>query len=362
MKQIIRLIITVALAFTVSNISLLSQFGGGNGTAASPYQIHNKTHFNLLTDSTNNSNPNMPNWSNGKYFKLMNNIIDTVRTIINNFGGHFDGNGFKIVLGIDVPNSGAGLFGMLSNTVISTISNVITEGYVKGSGKVGSIVGYAMGNSSVSVITIKNCINNCNVTGISFAQCVGGIAGYTVNCNIENCINNGKISARIYAGGIIGQATAGKIVNCTNTGEISSNRVGGITGCYIGTMENCVNTGEISGDSLVGGLNGHLHIGSKIIDCINIGTVRGNILVGGISTSADEDAGIEISNCENNGLVIGNDKVGGILGYLRQGRISNCVNSGVVEGKTTKTGCIVGEKAGGTVTNCHYDMQMCKEE
>ena len=338
MKQIIKtIIVTVALfafAHTVSNIALLAQFDGGDGTEESPYQIRNKIHFNLLTDSTNM--PITPNWSSGKYFILTDNITDTVRTIIGNissynnvsFQGNFNGNGFKIVLGISVQSNNVGLFGMLGNN--SSISNVAVEGYVKGLDR------------------------------------VGGIAGYTesYNCNIENCINNAKISGRRYTSGIIGYNVEGNITNCTNTGEISSiiDRVGGIAGIHNGgTMKNCRNSGRISGESFVGGLSGRLYNDGKIINCINIGSVKGNYLVGGISTSADEGPNIEISNCVNSGLIIGNDRVGGILGYISSGTISNCINIGTVKGNI-KTGCIVGEKAGGTVTNCHYDMQMCGEE
>ena len=371
MKQIIRLIITVALAFTVSNISLLSQFGGGDGTATSPYEIHNKAHLEALSDSIiyspSNNNTKDYNWSRDKHFKVMNDITDTVRTVIgsesNYFQGNFDGNGFKIVLGIDVPSSGVGLFVFIGtkvniNNII--ISNLITEGYVKGgSYLVGSIVGYA------TRVTIKNCINNCDVTAISsdMGQQVGGIAGFVTYCNIENCINNGKIFALSRdAGGIVGHESDSKITNCTNTGEISSkDEVGGIAGCSFGTIENCMNSGRISGDNCVGGISGWSLLDSKIINCINIGTVKGNSVVGGISSSIEWGFNAKISNCVNSGLIIGNDRVGGILGYIEAGTISNCINTGTVKGNT-KVGCIVGEKTGGTVINCHYDKQMCSGE
>jgi hypothetical protein len=52
----------------------------------------------------------------------------------------------------------------------------------------------------------------------------------------------------------------------------------------------------------------------------------------------------------------------GIVGFSFYAEIHNCINTGVVEGKTKNVGCIVGKKEGGTVINCHYDMQMCDEE
>jgi len=369
MNKLSKTIVTVAFALTVStvsNIALLAQFGGGDGTVNNPYEIHNKTHFNLLTDSVNNST-NTPNWSDGKYFILMNDITDTVRTIIGvsgsrSFQGNFDGNGFTIVLGIDIPNTSyIGLFGYIwaYNSSSVSISNLVTEGYVKGFSSVGGIVGFVFGDSTA----IKNCINNCDVISSSSSR-IGGIAGYAGDCHIENCINNGKISALSYIGGIVGQAIYGvKIVNCTNTGEIYSTEdvVGGIAGCCYDTVANCRNSGKISGYKSVAGISGHLHNKSKIINCINIGTVKGISIVGGISTSIDEEPNVEIFNCINSGSIIGTDRVGGILGHISSGTISNCINTGTVKGDT-KTGCIVGGKAGGIIKNCHYDKQMCSGE
>ena len=374
MKKLSTKIVTVASIFTistVSNFSLLAQFGGGDGSAASPYEIHNKAHLNLLTDSVNSS-VGTTNWSRNKYFKLMNNITDTVRTIIGTnairrFEGHFDGNEHKIVLGINSTNASfTGLFGIVGHN--STISNVTVEGYVKGSqARVGGIAG-TIGTTGATT-TIKNCIYNCDVTGSSvFSSYIGGICGEMTNCYIENCINNGKVSGNIDIGGIVGIGGIGSIKNCTNTGEISSSiqTVGGIAGDCSGTIENCINSGRISGNNFVGGIIGSLDAttanrNDKIIGCLNIGDIKGNDAVGGIISSAVVD-NAEISNCENHGLVVGNDLVGGILGYLQAGTVSNCINGNVVEGKTKNVGCIVGKKNGGTVINNHYDMQMCNEE
>ena len=383
MKNIFHSIVTVAFAFTVGNgNALFAQFGGGNGTATNPYEIHNKAHFNLLTDSVNNSKSSPNNWSYGKHFKLMNNITDTVKTVIgsdmgNNryFEGNFNGNGFKIVLDIiDTQSNNVGLFRVVKN---ADISNVTVEGYVKGSCRVSGIVGYADGTSTI----IQNCINNCNVTGIRIsshncAQYVSGILGYGINWTIENCINNGKILVNTtyinghgVGGGIAGSSSDGKIVNCTNTGEISSasilknDRIGGIIGQFYNTIiENCINSGKVSGDSSVGGICGrNSAYNSKIINCLNIGDIKGNSSIGGISGgSVSSSSPLEIENCVNSGLIIGTDEVGGIVGHLIQGRVSNCINGGVVIGNTNVGGIIGYKTASGTVvSNCHYDKQMC---
>jgi len=69
-----------------------AQFGGGDGTAESPYEIWINAHFIELADSVNNGN----NWSQEKYFQLMDYITDSIRIVIGNcnepFQGHFEGN------------------------------------------------------------------------------------------------------------------------------------------------------------------------------------------------------------------------------------------------------------------------------
>ena len=307
MKLLCKILLAFAFAFTVGNgNALFAQFGGGNGTYANPYQIKTRQHLELLADSVNNGN----NWSKNKYFKVMNDITDTVRTVIgrtetNNSGyerffqGHFDGQNHKIVLGIiNNSSNNVGLFGCIysdDNSVI-TISNVTVEGYVKSLDSgwcVAGIVAFSsieiMGKQN-GIIVIKNCINNCDVTNTNslpddfYVSMTGGIIGFQeIHGNIENCINNGKIIGDGVLGGISGRSILmGKIVNCTNTGEISSissrksivTAVGGILGDdAFGIIENCINSGRISGDSLVGGISGCSRY-SKITNCINIGTVK----------------------------------------------------------------------------------------
>jgi hypothetical protein len=69
-----------------------------------------------------------------------------------------------------------------------------------------------------------------------------------------------------------------------------------------------------------------------------------------------------VNNCENYGLISGDYMAGGIAGGIGNNvTISNCFNGGVVEGSGS-VGCIVGLNEGGTIINCHYDMQMCGGE
>ena len=334
-------IVTVAFTLTVSTVSNIcfAQFGGGNGTQASPYEIRTRQHLELLADSVNNGN----NWSRNKYFKVMNDITDTVRTIIgernktiaNAFKGNFDGQNFRIVLGINKPNNSyndVSLFGYCDYN--TTISNVITEGYVKGGYYVGGIVGMADATT-----TITNCINNGKISALNSYSCVGGIVGFVGRTTTTtNCINNGDIIGNSSVGGIVGHGEV------NNTITIS--------------IKNCINNGDIIGNSSVGGIAG-LTGNSNIENCINIGKISGTSNVGGISGSCSKI----IENCINSGLIIGSSYVGGISGSLQStNTVSNCFNSGVVIGNTY-IGGIIGEKSYTTtiiVSNCYYDKQMCR--
>ena len=400
----------ISFAFTVSNVALLSQYSGGKGTESDPYQIANKADMETLANSVNNGFY----YSRNKYFKLMNDITDSLTKTIgygdgmSTFEGNFNGNNKKITLAIN-GNDYLGLFGTARN---ANIYDLIIDGYVRGrylssTSKppyyIGGICGeFWYGN-------ISNCINYCKIEGLSR---VGGICGCAMNVNIFNCTNYGDIEGERLIGGIcgvtydnefnfddykkifiadcinygnikgldtstyvgtyvggIGGFIANNALSCKNYGNISGhNTVGGIAGCFATTndlkkLSYCENSGNVSGVFAVGGISGHTHDDSEYSYCINIGTVKGDSLVGGIAGGYDnenKDKNGNIYNSINSGLVVGKHIVGGIIGRCR-GTVKNCINTGTVKGNT-KTGCIVGENEGGTVINCHYDTQTCGEE
>jgi len=172
-------------AFLVSNVSLLSQFGGGDGTVIDPYQISTAAHLELIADSVRNGN----NWSNGKYFIVTNDITDSVRTMIGgnewyyrSFQGNFDGGGHTITLAIDrtgIWSAGySALFG--SVFVTSSFKNIIVDGYVNGYVRASGIIVYIRKIYDSTTITINNCINNAKITADeewnSWRNCCGCMA------------------------------------------------------------------------------------------------------------------------------------------------------------------------------------------
>lgn len=71
-KQLIPLIIT--LLFFMGN-NCFAQFGGGNGTAGTPYLISNETQLHYFSSEINGTNS--ANYI-GKYFKLTANLSEAV--------------------------------------------------------------------------------------------------------------------------------------------------------------------------------------------------------------------------------------------------------------------------------------------
>jgi len=163
-----------------------AQFSGGSGTNAEPYQITSKADMEALADSVNNGN----NWSANKYFKLMNDITDSVRTVIGSnfaFTGNFFGNSKKITVSINKPNEDfVGLFG---GTFGAVISDLTVDGIIVGRNYVAGIAGQTNGGK------ISNSSNNSDITGDNF---VGGIAGRMVGGTVINaCFNTGNINKKI---------------------------------------------------------------------------------------------------------------------------------------------------------------------
>ena len=324
-----------------------------------------KQHLEELADSVENSPSNNPitlrNWSAGKYFKLMNDIDDSVRTVIGMysggyepyteaFQGDFDGNNKKITLAIDIKGNKQNRHVALFSHIISCwlvddippshIHHLIVDGYViydndVRHGFTGGIVGYNDFGAEISY-----CINRSNVTSSNI--CTGGITGHNEG-TISHCYNFGNI---------------------IHTGNSDMAAIGGIAGhsAYCKFITYSHNSGNIiSATSFVGGIVGLLDYGNEISYCINIGTVKGGSIVGGIIGGYNSSSDIDnMYNCINSGLIVGKHIVGGIIGR-NKGAVKNCINTNTVKGNT-KVGCIVGENDGGTIENCHYDKQICSGE
>ena len=238
------IILLLAFALTISNIIAQTTsgqeykpFGGGEGTEQNPYEIYTKQHLEELADSVNNGYY----WSQDKFFHLMNNIDDSVRTIIGlgptsidfelicllkrntqksswetlknhfhkgkidsnlskSFQGYFNGMGHKITLAINMPTANnIGLFGCVSGNGL--ILDLDVEGYVIGNSCVGGIIGYLRKSfTTQSFYMVSECRNYATITSTDgeFSS-AGGIIGVAVGGKknsifIDRCINNGSVN------------------------------------------------------------------------------------------------------------------------------------------------------------------------
>jgi len=338
---------------TVKNLN--AQFGGGDGLSkATAYEIYTKAHLQELHDSMLVIIiPPFTNWTNGKHFRLMNDI-DNVDFIIGGgifyFQGHFHGGGNRITLEINASVSYVALFTGLGGG--GSIDSLEVDGYVTNSASSGfaaGIVSHIIGMGNV----VSNSTNNATITCNAFAGhgASGIINILPYGSLVLNCINNGTIISN-FSGLAAGIATnvTGDVINSINNGKI------------IVTHNNNIAMGYD-----VGGVVSGTADNAKILGSLNLGTIEVNVITvgatGGIGGIVGGTYGknAKISHNSNHGFIKSNRTTGGVVGFLSSGNTAeNNFNSGVLEGATI--GCIVGENAGGTIINNHYDEQMCGEE
>jgi hypothetical protein len=240
MKKLFTTTLIIAFVFTVSNLNA-QPFGGGDGLSeATAYEIYTRQHLEELADSVNFGY----NWSKGMFFILMNNIEDSVRTVIGrgptpfraeeticllrrstqkttwnriketyrkeykdlslaqSFQGYFNGGGYQIVLAINIPTEdNVGLFGCVSGNGL--ILDLDVAGYVIGRSRVGGLVGYVRkGLNTQSFYSFIQCISYATVTSTdgknTEAGAIIGVAagGKKNTIFIDRCQNSGWINNR----------------------------------------------------------------------------------------------------------------------------------------------------------------------
>lgn len=375
----------------------------GSGTAADPYQIGNadqlmwfaakvngstkKSTSNLCAKLTSDIDLTGKEWTPiGCY----NSNSDCVY-----YGGTFDGAGHT-VSGLTINNAKQyqALFGYVKG---GTIQDLTVKGSVKTSTTSSS---YAAGIVSYgNPVTVKNCINEADVTVTGNGYAAGIIANtYGTGSKIDNCRNKGDISGKGgYLGGILGNAFGKtEITSSFNDGNITSTAVsksfpycvGGIAGNAGNAAANsvitrCGNTGNITSPLKgTGGIVGRL--AGTVENSYNLGKVTGVYETGGIA-GASSAANSQVNSCYNRGEIIGvapnktiSDKtakgIGGIVGNTTgvscKVMVKNCYNTGEVYNETGITnvvaGGIIGNSSGhdskgnvsttnlATATNCWY--------
>lgn len=165
----------------------------GNGTATDPYKISDSSDLANLRVRVNQGYT-----FTGDFFALTNNIsipgTNTWQPIGNEqktFNGIFDGNGYTISnLNLTSEYSRNGLFGSIRNAKIVNLQlkNIRMTGTINTEVCLGSLVGYAKGDCTLSNIFVTNSQLTPSITGNGYLM-VGGLVGYSnaYNLRIRNC-------------------------------------------------------------------------------------------------------------------------------------------------------------------------------
>ena len=192
----------------------------GSGTIQDPYQITRPADLRMFNDSE------------GKYFRLMNDLDlqGYEHNVISCFQGTFDGNG-KTIRNLSVTtNEDAGLFQSIG--VNGTVKNLNLESVqITGEGSVGAVAGAVSG--TIQNVEVRSGAVICT-SGIQ--KTVGGIAGYVdASGKVTDCVSYASVTGE-EAGGIAGRICDGYIADCYVAGTVngtgSSPKAGGIFGIY----------------------------------------------------------------------------------------------------------------------------------
>lgn len=337
----------------ISPAMAIAQFAGGDGSAASPWQIETKAqldqvrnnltaHYVLNNDIVFDAadfEPTGDFYNGGTGWQPIGGPVTDVDTP---FGGSFDGNGFSIS-GLQITNDAAndtfnfGLFGVVRGAEITNLTLIDVDFSANQSGSLGGIVGFAQNGT----LFVNNHVQGGTLNGF---RRVGGVVGRFQG--LESLLSESSSSATVkandmpdagFAGGLVGVMTNSPLVSRSHS---------------TGNVENLA-TGSNAGD--VGGLVGYMRTVTAIRFSYSTGTVTVaggnsgiNRGIGGLVGRIDEDA-IEIrsSYTTSDVVVLGNDNrsIGGLVGRMTDGEIVNSYASG----KMHFGGTIVRDQVGGLV-------------
>jgi hypothetical protein len=323
----------IILAVSLSTWTQAATYGGGSGTAESPYEIWTPEQMNTI-------GANSDDWN--KHFKLMADIdmsaytgtqYNIIGTDYNTpFTGTFNGNEHKISHLTYVTTVFAeyvGLFGYAENAVIQNlhIENITISAIGRDYERVN--VGGLVGENNNGDLT--NCSMTGSITITGGSSSVGGIAGSNYGL-LTDCHAAGSVYGTDGSGGLAG-SNSGIITNCYAVCSVEGvTDTGGLVGTnWEGIISQSYATGSVHGlDSCTGGLVGY------------------NVLEKSTITA-----------CYATGSVSGTDSVGGLVGYLGDSTITHCYATGQVSSTGTSVGGLVGSISSGygIAAMCFWDTQ-----
>ena len=292
MKKILTVILALTMIASLLAVAPLSAsadvwdgtvataFAGGDGSAATPYQIANakqlayfssfvnsnvtaRTKSYILTADITLNEGDAATWGE----TAPANAFTPVGKWDGAFGGTFDGNG-KTISGLYVKSTSdsQGMFGCIQGGAVIknfALVNSYVESTNSGDGCTGGVVGQTNRNSGAD-ITIEKIY--CDAIVVAAGKEVGGIIGnisgsnasYTPgDINITNVVFAGSVttSAGNFIGGILGNGRDATInlLNCANYGTVTGNgsHQAGLIALEAGlySIENCISAGTLPATS-----------------------------------------------------------------------------------------------------------------
>ena len=236
------------------------------------------------------------------------------------FDGILNGGGHVIKnLNVSGSSNHNGLFGYAIKATIYNMH--LLNPTVSGPDYVGTVVGYVDGDSHITdILVTSNCDGNDGYTAKATNGSVGGIVGRANNATIERCLFDGWVKGTGWTGGIIGNVNTNvTIIDCSasdfvqNTKNLSNEAIpftGGIVGGagYV-TIERCFarNTVSYTGSPLnfpgiiVGGTNNVTASTIKNCAYLNVGfNLIGQPQAGSNNTLTDNQGYTDRSNMNQN--------------------------------------------------------------
>ena len=379
-------------SFTVE-VSLMSggDWGGGQGTASSPYLIEDEEDLYKLATDVNNGTT-----YSGFYFVLSKDIDISgyanwpgIGNGTRYFAGSFNGKGHKIS-GLQGTGSTYhyGLFGLVAGAEIIDVNVVLAAGAtVTATYEVGGLIG-RIGRASINESTV---VSGCTVDGnggtirVTGGGYAGGLVGainthaptnenarvYISDCFVKN-INT--YTSGNYSAGFVGAAYEATIINCgaSNNTASANHYSGGFAGVTYGNgnyktyLTNCyAEGGKVTGRGYaIGGFCGAPYEASEYLNCyaqVDVTTTSsGEANMGGFVGYFYNTA--KVTNCYSTGSVTaeysGNSYVGGFAGRIAGSASAiNCYSSGTVSAVgSSRVGAFAGYLgSSGTVADCFCD-------
>ena len=340
------------------NSSLTNDFGGGDGTLASPYRICSLSQWNHFANTSSS-------WD--KYIKLESDLdftgivyadFKSIGNITTAFTGNFDGNNLTIK-NITLNGTANNIALFLNTNGNATIKNLNLLDINLTS--TGSLSGLVFTHGSTGTLTL----DHISMINLTFSKTGGGLVhtsnGPLVAQNIS--MNNVLIGGGAYGGGIAGRIYENATFSDISISNITCNSSGNHKGAVLGNKASTATTKTItfqninltnmaiSGlNSYKGGLAGSIYDANvTALNCNTAGSIDGSSFMGGLvgymEIGSSIGSTLDISQSSFNGTMDSSGSAGGLVGIaaISSLTISNSFSKGSIDVWGSTGGGLVGQ-------------------